>query len=742
MEQIPGTSADTVVREPAVRGDMPPFRWPAGWGSDFGPLDRPSPEAFDRLARLASHLLRVPSAYIAVARGHTQQVRGWETLPSGAVRRQLPLDGSISERVIASAEPLAISDFDAYAAERQVELTPEFDGRAFLSVPLISTKGIAFGALTVCDPAARRWGGEDVSALRDLAASAATEIELALLVTETERRADEAELARRQRTALLEAVPQGIFGFDADARCTFINRAASQMLGCSPTGSLDRDVHDLLQHRPADDAAYPAGSRPITDTLSTGTGVRLPREFVARSDGSTFLAEVSVEPVTVGGHVTGGVVTFADITDRDRVEAQRRFLATASHLLAASLDYETTLSSVPRLAVPNVADACIVYILQPDRRIERLAMFAADDRRHRLLQELRASVPIALDSPGNSVARVMRSGTPELFPQVSVSELEAASDDPKVRALLEDLAIRSLLVVPLSARGRTLGAMAFIMSESGRQYDGADLDFAHDVAGRAALAIDNAVLFGAASAARQQAESANEAKSAFLAVMSHELRTPLSAILGYAELLADGITGPITESQQEQLGRVKTCAGHLLGLIDEILSFARLEAEREEVRLDIVELAAMTRVAAALVEPLAREKCLAYHVDLPVESITIETDPGKVGQILVHLLGNAVKFTREGHVKLEVSRHGEWLHFAVSDTGIGIEPQHRERIFERFWQAEHPVTRAATGTGIGLTVAQRLAQLLGGTIDVESVVGTGSTFTLRLPCSEVRAPVY
>lgn len=236
-----------------------------------------------------------------------------------------------------------------------------------------------------------------------------------------------------------------------------------------------------------------------------------------------------------------------------------------------------------------------------------------------------------------------------------------------------------------------------------------------------------------AEAAKNEAESANGAKSDFLAVMSHELRTPLAAIMGYQELLADGITGPINDGQAQQLARIKASARHLLSLIDEILTFTRLDAGREVVQEDEVELSEALHDAIEIIEPLAKAKGLDLRVTSPSPGTCIHTDSMKLRQILVNLLSNAVKFTEKGHVALDVQLAGDEAIFSVSDTGIGISPEHINRIFDPFWQVEQKATRRAPGTGLGLTVSKRLANLLGGDVDVTSTVGEGTTFTVSLP---------
>jgi len=248
---------------------------------------------------------------------------------------------------------------------------------------------------------------------------------------------------------------------------------------------------------------------------------------------------------------------------------------------------------------------------------------------------------------------------------------------------------------------------------------------------------DAEVAMQQAEAARAEAESANGAKSDFLAVMSHELRTPLAAIMGYQELLADGITGPITDAQAQQLGRIKASARHLLSLIDEILTFTRLDAGRETVLSESMDLDEAIKGAVEIVEPLAASKSIELRAVSPGPGKIVESDPIKVRQILVNLLSNAVKFTDTGSVTAKGTLRDKEFELSVIDTGIGIQPENIHKIFDPFWQVEQKATRRATGTGLGLTVTRRLANLLGGDVVVTSTPGEGTTFTVTLP---VKAP--
>lgn len=236
-----------------------------------------------------------------------------------------------------------------------------------------------------------------------------------------------------------------------------------------------------------------------------------------------------------------------------------------------------------------------------------------------------------------------------------------------------------------------------------------------------------------AETARAEAERANTIKTDFLAVMSHELRTPLTAIMGYEELLSDGITGPVTELQRQQLGRINASARHLLGLIDEILTFARVDVGREQVRWESMSVNHTLSAAASLIEPMASAKKLKYTIELLDEDQVIQTDPTKFRQMLVNLLSNGVKFTEKGEVRLTAAVRTGVLEIRIADTGVGIDAGNIEHVFEPFWQAEQSATRKAGGTGLGLSVTRKLARLLGGEVTVASRAGAGTTFLLRLP---------
>jgi signal transduction histidine kinase len=234
--------------------------------------------------------------------------------------------------------------------------------------------------------------------------------------------------------------------------------------------------------------------------------------------------------------------------------------------------------------------------------------------------------------------------------------------------------------------------------------------------------------------ARQRAEEASLAKSRFLAVMSHELRTPLAGVIGFAELLHKEVLGPTNERQREALSRITMSTWHLVSIIDEILALARVEAGKEEVRIEETDLAAITQEVARIIEPQIDASRLRLSLECCDSPAVMQTDPGKVRQILINLVGNAVKFTAQGEVKVRLDRSDpDRMLIHVHDTGPGIESADHDRIFEAFTQVDSSHSRDVAGTGLGLAICRRLARLLGGDVVLDSDPGEGSTFTLVLP---------
>jgi PAS domain S-box-containing protein len=409
----------------------------------------------------------------------------------------------------------------------------------------------------------------------------------------------------------------------------------------------------------------------------------------------------------------------------ERAERRMAFLAGASAELASSLDHETTLATIARLAVPEIGDWCAVDLLEPDGSIRRLAVAHQDPEKEELVREMSERIPTDPDAP-HGVASVIRTGRSELGLDVPDDLLVELAVDQAHLALLRDLGLRSYLVAPLAVRGRVLGAITFVHAESGRRYDEDDRVVAEDLARRAAVSLDNANLV-------RELAQAVKAKTDFMATVSHELRTPLNAVIGYTELLEEGVPDPIPDGARTYARRIGLSAKHLLQLIDEILTFSRLQADREVVDRHALQIDQLLNEVRVIIGPLAAEAGLDFRVEDQGVPPRVFTDPRKLRQILLNLLGNAIKFTDHGSVELRIRHDQGHLLFDVIDTGPGISPAMRPQLFEPFWQGDQSSTRRIGGAGLGLAISDRFARLLGGEILVHSEPGKGSTFTLRLP---------
>ena len=469
-------------------------------------------------------------------------------------------------------------------------------------------------------------------------------------------------------------------------------------------------------------------------------------EIDLRSEEGPRCAEMRVVQSEWEG-ATAYIASLRDVTERRRAEQNERelireqaartaaeeaarrlrFLLESSTALAGSLEYDATLSALARVCVPELADWAVVYSVDSDGQVRRFEVAHSDPSKASVVRELRE----AMIEPNGShpVLAALRNRRPLLVTTATPQLLETITDSARQRQLVQELGFESLMVVPMVTHDRALGALALVSARPAQRFDEEDLALAEDVVRRATLALVSARLY-------EESRRANEGKADFLAVVSHDLRTPLTAIIGYAELLEMGVPEALPQGAQQPVQRIRTSARHLLYLLKELLSFARLDAGREEVRPQDVDVCDIGRDVAAVMEPLAVARGLQLHLSLPNEPCIAHTDPDKARQILLNLVGNAVKYTNRGEVHLEIMKpDGSQVRVRVRDTGVGIAEEHLAHIFEPFWQVDPTQRSRDGGTGLGLSVVQRLVRLLSGEVSVTSTPGTGTTFTVTLPAA-------
>ena len=465
-------------------------------------------------------------------------------------------------------------------------------------------------------------------------------------------------------------------------------------------------------------------------------GIPLTPDKTTELDIPSDLCEARVAEMRVVEAVWDGnrahLASLRDVTDRKHANEALTFIAEASRLLADSLDYPKTISSVAALAVAHLADWCMIDLLDEDAKTaRRIAVLHADEKQQFLADLLKNSCPNGVTA--EAVAMVLFTGEPQVHARVSEAVLAGISCGPQSLELFKKLGCKSVMLVPLKARGRTLGAITFVSSCASRRYKAADLQLAKDLAQRAALAIDNARLY-------DDAQMAVRRRDEFLAMLAHELRNPLAAVQSAVDVMrGDSSCTPLSARAREVIERQ---GQQMARLLDDLLDIARVMRGKIELRREEVELTKIVRHAVQTIQPMIDEYGHDLIVSILSGAVTVSADPTRLEQVFVNLLSNAAKYTpRGGKICIEVTRNTDEVLISVSDTGDGISPENLSSVFDLFVQANRTLARSEGGLGIGLTLVRQLIEMHGGRVQAFSAGrNRGSRFVVHLPitASEVR----
>ncbi len=427
-------------------------------------------------------------------------------------------------------------------------------------------------------------------------------------------------------------------------------------------------------------------------------------------------SEVEIETARALGNLVSAAITTAELYDAQRRSRERSdLLAEATAVLAGSLDYHETLRRIAQLAVPHIADWCAVDLEDEDGRAERVALAHGDAFKTEKARQIR-------------IHEDLRTGAPILVSEVTDAMLEARERSPEHLADLRELGVRSYMSVPLRAHNRTLGVLSFVAGESGRRYDALDLQFAQDLASRAAMAVENARAY-------EETLRANRLKDEFLATLSHELRTPLNAILGYARMLKSGMVSPVRLPRAIEIIHKNAVA--LTKIVEDVLDVSRIVSGKLRLQTQTLDLAPVVAASVETVQPAAEAKGIALHAAMEPGPAQVIGDPDRLQQVMWNILSNAVKFTPNGGtVTVRLEPADGHVDIVVADTGLGIAPEFLPHIFERFRQGDSRFAREFGGLGLGLAIARHIVEMHGGTIQASSEgLGKGSMFRVRLPAT-------
>jgi PAS domain S-box-containing protein len=571
-------------------------------------------------------------------------------------------------------------------------------------------------------------------------------------ITESKRAEDLVRKRSSELQAVLDNSPALIYMKDKDGRYIFVNRCWTELLNVTLERAKGKTDFELF---PEDSARqFTANDREVMESSQT----RVFEEQSLLADGVHSYQSVKVAIRDNNGqfHALCGIST--DITERKaREEALRqthralRVLSQCNSAVVHATEEQALLNEVCRIAVgpAGYLFAWVGYADNDEARTVRPV--ASAGTAEGFLERIHVSWADNEYGRG-SIGPAIRTGKP-----VVVRRLR---DQPTFALWHKELVPRnfeSIMSVPLHQGHTVYGALAIYAREPDA-FDATEVELiaelgenlAHGIRSlrarneraeaiaaleRARSELEDRVRQRTAELveARDAAESADRLKSAFLATMSHELRTPLNSIIGFTGIVLQGLAGPLNDEQAKQLGMVQNSSRHLLALINDVLDISKIEAGQLDIYCASFPLLPAIEKTVSAIMPLAEKKGITVRTELSPEVGEITSDQRRVEQILLNLLGNAVKFTDQGEVLVQCRLDHEWIVTTIRDTGIGIDPKFHQSIFEPFRQADTGLARKREGTGLGLSICKRLVELLRGSISVESALDQGSTFTVRLP---------
>jgi len=578
---------------------------------------------------------------------------------------------------------------------------------------------------------------------------------------------------------MADTVPQLLWTSDTEGNIDYYNKRWKDFTGLS-LGNVERDRRSKLLHPDEREKV----EKTWNHSIKTGKPYEMEyRLYHADSDSYLWVIGRAVPYRNKAGKIIKWYGTATEIDEQKRSANIQRYLANVSKELASSMDYETTLRKISQLCIPEVADWCSVELLNDDNEIEQVSVAHIDPKKVSLAKEYREYNPPTIDQP-TGVPAVIRTGKSEFYPVISEELIRTSIADKKVRDFMLGLHIRSIIIAPIKAQDKPIGAITFVSSESGRYYTQADLTMAEDVASRISLSLTNVRLFNesmqeltrrrqlekelllekqrlesrvkerteqlqATNAGlreeiikRQKIEKEriddlielNRSKDEFISLASHQLRTPATGVKQYVGMVLEGFMGKIEPAKRTILEKAYESNERQLRIVNDLLKVAQVDAGKVMLKKSNVDLKQLLEDVIREQASNYKEKSQTITLTNKVDDATVVVDPSSIRMVVENIIDNASKYSEE-HSKTTVTvrEKADAICIDVADQGVGVSETENSKLFEKFSRLDNPLSTKVGGTGLGLYWAKKIMTLHDGTITYRANRKKGTVFTICLP---------
>lgn len=517
--------------------------------------------------------------------------------------------------------------------------------------------------------------------------------------------------------SIIESSDDAIIGKNLNGIITNWNVGAEKIYGYSASEVIGKSITIIYPDDKKDEFHQVMGK------IRNGEHINHYETERVKKDGSIIHVNITISPVRdLGGDIIGASDFARDITEKKHLETNLQYLYKAGEVLSSSLDYQKTLETVAELAVPHIADWCSVEMLDDNGSLDLVAVAHKDPQKVAWARKLRENTQTDL-SASTGVPNVLRTGKPEIYSEISEELLKKTVKSKKEYALLKSVGLTSVIIVPICVKGKPVGTITFVSTETKRRFNQNDLDIAEELADRAGLAIHNAKLY-------KELQEAVQIRDDFIAIASHELKTPITSLKIYTQVLQQHSKSNGWNQLLPSFNKINVQIEKLMRLIGDLLNVSKVQSGRLELEWSTFNMYDLVKEIIESIQPTSTQE-IRFNGKT---NLTVYGDKDRLGQIIINLLTNAIKYSpKSDKIVVKLNQNKQIIFVSVQDFGIGIDKKYLSHIFEQFYQVNDPEEKTFPGLGIGLYISREIARRHGGDITVDSQKGQGSTFTLTLP---------